>query len=243
MASYSEASDDLALIGSIIDAWKLEAARDMGISPAEMIFLPFGDMTSLGPGWTGSNGSGGARTAVTGAFGSRLSTGGGAGGFALFTSASGPTTASFEHVLAGTSAKWWLKSRLAANPAGAGGGPAGAGTSMGIGAAASGGALAAATHELMVGVEGAGANFVMTGAAGSTIDSGLPVDALVRDHKGWRDGASSYYQIDSLARVAGSARPSANSRALVLSYDSAAVLQVVDLFVAAVAFPVRALGA
>lgn len=226
---------------SIADVWRAEAAADLDLLPSEMVFLISGDTAAAT--WVGSNGAGGARTAVTGSSGARLSTGGGAGGFALFTSASGPPTASFEHLLAGSS-KWWLKARFACNYAGSGGGPAGAASVMGIGAVASGQALAAGTpHELMIGVDGAGANFVMTGGAGVTIDSGVPVDAVVRDHKGWRDGSTSYYQINSGAAVSGSARPSAASRAVVLAYDSAAVLQVVDVFLAAVAFPVRALGA
>lgn len=226
-------------VGSIADVWKAEAARDLGIAPADLVFMIIGEGGSAQGSGLASNG--GTRVVSTnGRFGQRLASAGGANGMSNLQF---QPFASGVMVQATSSAtdKWWMKARFGVNMGS--GGPVGAATVLGGIYKSVGGV--SATRELAMGVYGpvSQTNFVVSGATGGNIDSGVVIDSLVRDHKVYRDGASTYYAIDGGSPLSGSSRPSADSTATMVAFDSAAVNQAVDFFLFAVAFPVRALGA
>jgi len=144
-------------------------------------------------------------------------------------------------VFAGAAFKFWFKARMAINKFA--GGPVGAATVLGIAFRSTG--VANGTHELVCGVDGAVSttNFIVTATAGSTMDSGVPIDSNVRDHKIVRvNGTDTLYYIDDVLKVTGNARPNANSHGCLMAFDSAAVAQECDMYLQAMAFPVRALG-
>lgn len=238
----SPVTDQGGILGSFIDAWKLEAARDLGISPAEMIFIPFCDNDSTV--WVSTAiGSGKRFFPQDAPHGLRYSTEGVANsGFVGTYPVASLNSTVAQHFLTGLTDKWWMKMRMAVNRSGSSGGPAGAATVLGIGAR-SNTTSTSDQHDLLMGVEGNGGNFVLNGTAGVSIDSGLAVDALVHDHKGFRDGVNSYYKIDGILKGTSTVRPATAAQAVILGFDTAATKQVVDFYVGAVAFPVRALGA
>ncbi|HZN64730.1 MAG TPA: hypothetical protein VFB66_05475 [Tepidisphaeraceae bacterium] len=81
----------------------------------------------------------------------------------------------------------------------------------------------ATSRNLLMGVNGdvSAANFTCFGASGVSINSGLAIDAAWRTHVYWRDGANGFYQIDSLAPVAGTARVLNDSYRCAHALDSA----------------------
>lgn len=233
-----------AMIGSITDTWKVEAATDLGLTPAELICMVFNEPLGSSLTWTGSIASGGSRVFTPDVQGQRVSTGGGAGGAVVLSSGLSTGGTIPMCFLAGAAAKWWVKARMRVNPAGAGAGPVGAGTLLGV-SSRSTTANVDASKELFMGVDGAVSttNFVVTADTGATIDSGVAIDSNVRDHKVWRDGVSTYYSINGAAAVSGTARPGTSGRPTIHVFESAAVLQMVDVYALVFAFPVRALGA
>lgn len=227
---------------SISDTWKVEAAADLGVSASDLIFITFGDDDSSL--WSNAViGSGKRFFCQDAQHGLRFSTEGVANsGFVGTYPVASLNSTVAQHFPTGLTGKWWMKARMAMNPSGSSGGPAGAATVLGMGAR-SNTTSTSDQHDLLMGVEGNGGNFVLNGSAGSSIDSGLVVDALVRDHKGHRDGVNSYYHIDGVLKGTSTVRPATAAQTILLCFDTAATKQVLDIYVAVVAFPVRALGA
>ena len=77
---------------------------------------------------------------------------------------------------------------------------------------------------MIIGVRGASstANFVAYGTAGTFINSGIPFDTNKHIHRVWRDGATTYYQIDDNPPVSGDARPNVDSSPGAIALSAAA---------------------
>ncbi len=234
---------------TITDLWKAEAAADLGLSPSEMVFIPSGGDSALLTGnWITAIATGGANRAYSeNGLCSNIQTNAAGSGGICQVSPTAVLNGTFQRTHSPSPVKWWMKFRGRVNPidasAGTNPGAVGAGTVIGMMVRSS--LSNDGTHEMAMGVDGAASltNFVLTGT-GTTIDSGVAIDALVRDHKSYFDGSLTRYCINGvLVGTPGTVNVAAASRAALTAFDSAAVQQRLQYYVAAVAFPVRALGA
>lgn len=203
---------------TVEDTVRALAASKLGVVPDQLLFAYHNFAARGATGVAVSTAGGGTQSYVSKAL--RLSTAaaGGASASVDMAAAIGGTRSQF--ILNGATDKWWIGSYMAVATA------VGAAAIVGSGAASGVGAV-----ELMTGGYGPSSqvNFVGFGSTGAVIDSGVPLDTTKRMHQMWRDGVTSYYQIDALSPVSGTARPTSNAGLYAATFDSAAVLRNLDL--------------
>jgi len=123
--------------------------------------------------------------------------------------------------------KWWIGGRFKIVTA------VGANAKLGIGGRSGTTATNANnTDDIMLGVKGSTSttNYVLYASAGVAIDSGVAIDTSVHDFQAWRDGATTYVQVDNNAIVSGTARPTANCSLGVYWFEVDATQRDVDYY-------------
>lgn len=207
------------------DAWKRRAGRDMGTTQSTMLV----DIQRWWSRATASSGTsiiyGSGASAVV-ASARQLTTAAAANSGLSTLAAAVATVGTAQNILTGN-VQWWMGGYFKVSSA------IGATTQAGIGATtAINNSIVPPVPELLLGVYGptSTTNFVLWGAAGTAIDSGVAIDTNFHSFYAWRDGATSYVQVDSNAPASGTAAPSAASNLLLGHvFEVAATLRTVDL--------------